>query len=138
MASDTSFPVSRSNTNPTRAAGAALFVVALLVAGCRSAALPSRLIVTVVDERCGWTLPGVRVVATALHREDKEQTTGSDGTATFALGTGEWRLTATLQGAPVAEARIHITDRAERLTVPLRLVGKDTLVVMPHGPCTGT
>ena len=126
----------RWRTAAARATSVALLL--LLAAHCRSAAQPvGRLVVGVVDSRCGYALPGVAITATS--DSGREASAGSDATgrAVLQLPAGTWRVAATLAGmrSPAATVTTIRGGSESAVRIALDPVPEGSTVISPHGDC---
>lgn len=114
---------------------AALLFAALLLACTTTGERSGRVVVTVVDARCGYA--GARVSATATHGERAEAIADANGNATFVLQPGEWRFVPFLEGAYAAESVsvMVAVDTEPHAEAALDFESPGAIVIEPHGPC---
>ena len=103
---------------------------------CVSARAPGLLVVRVVDERCGFPLPGATVTATN-GSETRSETTNANGDVKFYVVPGVWQVEPSLPGSFDAKVESAIVEASKeaRLEVWLNLVPPGSIVLEPHGPC---
>jgi hypothetical protein len=75
----------------------ALCAVLVVALSCKSAAI-GHVTVAVVDSRCGYPLPGARVVATSNAGEHHDAVADAQGVTTFSLAASNWQFIPTLSG----------------------------------------
>ena len=113
-----------------------LTVLLVFAVSCASSREPGLLLVRVVDERCGFPLPGAAVTVTR-GSETRSKTTDSHGNATFSVDPGLWQIKPALRGsfdAQVESARVEAATETQ-VEVWLSFVKPGSMVVEPHGPC---
>ncbi len=113
-----------------------LTIALLFAVSCASARAPGLLTVRVIDERCGFPLPGATVTVTR-GSETRSKTIDAHGDAMFSVLPGVWQVEPSLAGsfnAQVESTRVEAATET-RLEVWLNLVNPDSMAVEPHGHC---
>jgi hypothetical protein len=97
----------------------------------------SRVIVGLVESRCGYPIPGGRVTATSARGEVVEGTVDVQGRATFVISAGTWRFTPALAGTYHPEtATLTITPGSIcNAELALDFAPPNTMTVSSGGPC---